>query len=94
VNVLRHHNVAVDAKPETAPNAFERGLEGILRRRLGERRSAMVAAERDKVSLPGFVKALQPPRHGASLAQRTALLKQKKLEWATHENCPTQVKEA
>jgi hypothetical protein len=85
MNVLRHHNIAVDAKPETSPDAFERGLERTLRRRRGERRSAMVAAERHKMSLPGFVETLQFPRHVASLAPRTAPLKQKKLEWATRE---------
>jgi len=81
--MLRHHDIAVDTKAETAPNAFEPGLEGKFRRGLGERWSATLAAERHKVSLPGLVKALQSPRHIGSLALKTAPLKQKKLEWAT-----------
>ena len=30
--MIRHHDIAVDAKAETAPNVFERSLEDSLRR--------------------------------------------------------------
>jgi len=63
VNMLWHDYIAVHAKPEAASDTFERGLEGARRRLRGERRRAMVAAEGDKVSLAGLVKALQSPGH-------------------------------
>ncbi len=77
VDVLGHHNVAVDAEPVTEPDAFERRLEYLLGRVRAERIAAMVAAEGGKVSLAGLVKALESPRHGGSVRLRTELLKLK-----------------
>ena len=63
VDVVRHDNIAVDAKPVVASNAFERDLEGMLGRVRHEGLPAMIAAEGNEVSLSGLVKALQSPRH-------------------------------
>jgi hypothetical protein len=77
VNMLGHDDIAVDAKLETAAHTLQPGLENLPGDGCGERGTAMVAAERHEVRLPGRVESFQSPRHKASLRLRTSPLKPK-----------------
>lgn len=55
VNVLRHDDVSVDAQIEAAPDTLECELENLLRRILGKGWTTVVATERHKVALSGFL---------------------------------------
>lgn len=58
VDVLRHDDVSVDAKLKTSSDSFKCDLKSLLGSMLNEGWPAMVPAERHKVTLSGFVKAL------------------------------------
>jgi len=65
MDVLGHYDISIDIEFKSSAHALQRGLEDARRFGSGERPPAMVAAEGYKVSLPGFVEALQLRRHGS-----------------------------
>ena len=75
VDVLRHHDVAVDAQTEVASHAFQRRLECGSCFHGREQLPPMEAAERDKVILTGSLVALQSRRHVGRLTRTVAPLK-------------------
>jgi hypothetical protein len=77
VNVLRHHDVAVDAKAEVAADAFESVLEHSTARVVDKEGSAMITTKRYEMTLPGVLITLEAPRHEISVALPTAPLKPK-----------------
>ena len=80
-----HHNVAIDTKLVVASDSFNRRLKNIFCRWRHEKRAAMMTRKRDKVTLPGFVKAFQSPRHGSSAynGELPHSSPTEGLEWAT-----------
>jgi hypothetical protein len=64
MNVFRHDHVSVDAQPIAMTRSFQRILEAVSSRRTSEQRLAVITTEGEKVGLPSFLVALQPPRHG------------------------------
>jgi hypothetical protein len=73
VNMLGHDYVPVNLKPEAAPHALQGGLEDSSAGVGGEQRTAMVAAERDEVTLPAVVKTRESPSHEDNLVLFTAV---------------------
>jgi hypothetical protein len=55
VNVFRHDDVPVDAQIEAVPDTLECELENLLRWVLGKGWTTVVATERHKVALSGFL---------------------------------------
>ena len=89
--MLRHDDITVDAKLEAAAHTLQRGLENLPGDGCGERGTAMVAAERHQVSLPGRVESFQSPGHKASVRLRIAPLKPKDGMSGPPENGDTRV---
>jgi hypothetical protein len=77
VNVLRHDHIPADAQFETAAHTFQPRLKYLLGYGSREPATAMVAAERHEVSLPGRLESFQSPGHNASLRLRKSPLKPK-----------------
>ena len=76
MNVLGHHDVTVDAKPEAAAHALKRVLKdssAFVRR---EQWAAVIATKCYEVALPSVVIALETRRHQLSVACCRAPLKQ------------------
>jgi hypothetical protein len=67
-NVLRHDHIPVDAEFETAAHTFQPGLTIRLGFGSREQGTAMLAAERHEVSLPGRLESFQSPGHKAACA--------------------------
>jgi len=63
VYVLRHDHIRIDANFVATANPLKRGFEGLLSCGLNEQRAATITTEGHEVSLSGFVKTLQAPRH-------------------------------
>ena len=82
--MIRHDNVSVDTKIETASHPLKSNLENTLRRRIAKVVPPMPTGERDKVRLSGGVKAFQPCGHGESvLLFMSPTQANTGLEWAT-----------
>jgi len=77
VDVLRHHDITIDEKAETASDALQRSFKRLLACVRREQRAAMIATERNEMALSGFLKSLQTPRHEVSLRFLTTPLKPK-----------------
>lgn len=67
MNVIRHHDVTVNAESKTSADTFECQLEDSSARIASEERPTMIAAEGNEVTLSAFVKTLQSPRHESNL---------------------------
>lgn len=67
VNMLRHHNICVDAKAKVASHAFKGVLKDSSARFGGEQGTAMITAKSYEVTLPGVVITLEAPRHNFSV---------------------------
>ena len=77
VNMLGHNHIAVDTKPEAAPDPFQSKLKGRFAR-IGQKPSAaVITAKSDEVSLPRVVEALQSGRHESEYCPEPAPLKPK-----------------
>lgn len=75
MDMIGHDYVAIHAHLELAAHSLQRPFKRALRRCILEEFSATIAAEGDKVSLSGFLKSLQPPRHTPSLGRNPSPLK-------------------
>ena len=65
--MLRHNDVSVNLKPETAPRAFQGRLEDPAACVRDKQPTAMVTAEIDEMALPALVKAREYPWHEDNL---------------------------
>jgi hypothetical protein len=68
VNVLGHHDVAVDAKAEGAAHALRGVLKDSSARVGREQGTAVITTEGYEMALPGMVITLEAPRHEVSVA--------------------------
>jgi hypothetical protein len=67
VNMLWHDDIPINLKPETTPHALQGGLEDSSAGVSGKQPVAMVAAERDEMTLPAVVKTRESPWHDGNL---------------------------
>ncbi len=84
MNVFRHDNIPVQAKPEASAHALQSRFEGSFCQIVCEQRLTMVAGEGNKVAVSGLLKTAQSPRHRLSLRSTNCPTQAKTgLEWAT-----------
>jgi hypothetical protein len=67
VNMLRHHNVSVNAQLETTPHVLQAVNKKVEHLRCFEMRLTPVATERYKMGLSGFLKAPKTAGHETNL---------------------------
>jgi hypothetical protein len=77
--------IPADAQFETAAHTFQPGLKYLLGYGGREQGTAMVAAERHEVSLPGRLESFHSPGHKASLRLRKSHSAKERLECGTGE---------
>ncbi len=66
--MLRHHDVSIDAKAETAAHALKCVLKDSSARIGREQRTAVIARESYEMALPGMLITRKAPRHALSVA--------------------------
>jgi hypothetical protein len=65
--MLRHHHIPIDTEIELDSDTLQRAFECLPAGARREQWTAMVARERNEVTLSGLVKSYQTRRHGISL---------------------------
>ena len=83
MDVLRHDDVAVDAKSVTPPHSIQRQLNFAPRIRRQQQRSPVITAEGDEMRLSGLMESFEQRRQGRSVPQSSSPTQAKQLEWAT-----------
>jgi hypothetical protein len=63
MNVFRHDDISINAKPEAPAYAFQGFFEDATAPGGPEQDTAMIATERYKMALPGVMKTLESGRH-------------------------------
>src|ERR1035437_3548758 len=82
--MLGHDDISVYVESEAAADTLQRGLENSFGNSRREQGATMIATESHGVTLPGFMKALQSPRHDVKLRSEKGPTQAKtRLEWAT-----------